>query len=810
MDSASTSRTGRRDPRLVALAEDSGYEVQERIGAGGMGIVYRAVDADGTDVAIKLLRHDIADDPLARERLGREVAAQKLVRSENIVRILDAELDSPDAFIVTEFVPGPTLEDAVREQGGLHPEAVREIGLVLGEALSRIHEAGVIHRDLKPSNVLLRHAGQEDLTAYDPDGDRLDPVIIDFGIAIAAEASRLTSTGLVMGTAAYLDPEVIVTNSTGEAGDWWALAALLSFAATGREPFGTGRADLVLRRAELGEIDVVGAPTELAAWLRAALTADPSRRPDPATMLAELAELDLTRYDDPGPTEALEARGRTVALPAAGAGATAVLGAGPAGGSPTGPSIGAADDAAGAAADEAGATQVLSAADATRALSAADATQALPAADATQALPAADATQALPAADATQVLPVHGGAASSAASAEGVTEAIPAFGSPTLQMPPIREDIPGASPGSPLPGGRPVRRGVQDQPGGALGGAGQFAAPAPAHPTSPAPQSYPGQRSYPAQSPYPGQQHPAPQGHAAPQAAPMQQPYPAQQARPAPPGYGQAPLPQQQQPSQQQPFRQAGPMPGQAGVMPGHPGQMAPQGQPGMQGQPGQPGQLAPWAGAQGMQAPPGGWPQPMMPPRRPALVWIGHLLLIALAGVAPYVAIAALLVLGALARTWERSARSVADARMRGSRGSGPLWGTGAAAPFRFALGLLETVLQAILPFVLGLLVGLAIDAAWTLASPPAPPDGLAFVVAMTITLLITWVGIGSRTTRNGAHRLVDAAAPDRLWTSVLLGLLLLLLAAIITTLLARQGMVDYFPFGSGPRLDDLAFWRR
>src|SRR5699024_788915 len=286
-----TPRRAARDPRLSARAEDSGYEILGRIGAGGMGIVYRAHDADGNDVAIKLLRHEISDDARARERLAREVAAQKLVRNDNIVRILDAELDSPDAFVVTEFIPGPTLEDAVRAHGGLHPEAVREIGLVMGETLRQIHAAGVIHRDLKPSNVMLRGATEQDLTGFDLDGDRLDPGIIDFGIAIAAEETGLTSTGLVMGTAAYLDPEVIRTDHAGEAGDWWAWAALIAFAATGREPYGSGRADLVFLRAERGEIDIEGVPSELGAWLRSALQSEPAQRPDPAQLLERLAAL---------------------------------------------------------------------------------------------------------------------------------------------------------------------------------------------------------------------------------------------------------------------------------------------------------------------------------------------------------------------------------------------------------------------------------------------------------------------------------------------------------------------------------------
>src|SRR5690625_6599358 len=141
-----------------------------------------------------MLRPEISDDRRALERLGREVAAQQLVRNDNIVRIVDAELDSSDAFGVTEFTPAPTLEHAVRDHGGLHPEAVREIGLVMGSTLQQIHAAGVVHRDLKPSNVMLRGATEDDLLGFDPEGDRLDPVIIDFGIAIAAEESRLTST----------------------------------------------------------------------------------------------------------------------------------------------------------------------------------------------------------------------------------------------------------------------------------------------------------------------------------------------------------------------------------------------------------------------------------------------------------------------------------------------------------------------------------------------------------------------------------------------------------------------------------------
>lgn len=674
------SRTPRRaapDPRLTALAEESGYEILGRIGAGGMGIVYRAHDADGNDVAIKLLRHEISDDARARERLAREVAAQKLVRNDNIVRILDAELESSEAFVVTEFVPGPTLEDAVRTHGGLHPEAVREIALVLGQTLQAIHEAGVIHRDLKPSNVMLRGATEADLTGFDPDGDRLDPVIIDFGIAIAAEESRLTSTGLVMGTAAYLDPEVIRTDHAGEAGDWWAWAALLAYAATGREPYGSGRADLVFLRAERGEIDIDGVPTELGRWLRAALQCDPERRPEPAQLLERLAALDLTYYDDPGDTELLRADGRTAVLPVAGAAAGAAAGADDESGTGEEPEAAAAGDE-----DPAERTAVLPVQDS----------------PSSRPVPPEQPTETLPRVTTPQ---------------EPVTEALPVTGAPTRALPVV----------PPHDGDPPV--------------------------TGPA-------RTQPAQHQY----APAP---APPQYAPA----------PAPPPYGDV--------------RGADPRYQDPQAMVAHP--------------PWDPSRIGPHGG-------PVAWPAP--PPRRPLLVWLGHLLIVSLAAVAPYMSLAVLLVLGAMARTWERTHRSVSAQRMRGATGAGPRWRAGIASPFRALLGLLEIALQALLPLILGVLVGIALDAGWTLLYGSAPPDGAAFALAMAITLLITWVGLGSATTRNGAHRMLDAAAPDRLWGGVVLVLLLLLLGAVLTTVLAREGVVDYFPFPDGPRLDDIAVWRR
>ncbi|GAP79744.1 putative serine/threonine protein kinase [Brachybacterium sp. SW0106-09] len=275
--------------------------------------------------------------------------------------------------------------------------------------------------------------------------------------------------------------------------------------------------------------------------------------------------------------------------------------------------------------------------------------------------------------------------------------------------------------------------------------------------------------------------------------------------------YGAAASPQRTAPQQHsQPYPQPAPT-----QRPAHGGgQTAPQQLAPQHGVPPQqlaPQQMAPHPMAPQQMAPGQGmWAAPPAPPRRPLLVWTGHLLIVALAALAPYISLGVLLLLGALARTWERSHRSVTAQRMRGATGSGPTWAAGLASPFRFLLGLLEIALQALFPLVLGLLVGLALDAAWTLLQGSPLPDGVAFATAMAITLLITWVGIGSRTTRDGAHRMLDAAAPDMLWGAIVLVLLLLLLGAVVFALVAREGMVDYLPFPQGPRLDDIALWRR
>lgn len=255
-------------------SELGGYRIIEVLGTGGMGQVFRAVDAEGIEVAMKVLHPHLSRDEEARERLRREVSALHRVRGRRVARVLDAEADGLEAFVVTELLNGLTLDQSVREEGVFEGDELVQLAEELSEALNAIHAADVIHRDLKPSNVMLTEEGAK---------------VIDFGIAQVGDESRITKTGLVVGTAGYLAPEVFSgAPPTTEHIDWYAWAAVLLYAATGKQPFGTGPFQAVLARMERGEPQVAGLPVGVAAGLRAGLHPDPAQRAHPGAVLRQL------------------------------------------------------------------------------------------------------------------------------------------------------------------------------------------------------------------------------------------------------------------------------------------------------------------------------------------------------------------------------------------------------------------------------------------------------------------------------------------------------------------------------------------
>ena len=240
------------------------YRLIEEIGEGGMGVVHLAVDARGRAVAIKVLRAHIAHDVDARRRLGREVDTLARIRDDRVASVLDADIMGPRPYIVTRYVDGPALDETVERHGPLAPDELLRLARGVAEAIRAIHACGVVHRDIKPGNVLLE------------DGE---PVLIDFGIAHLQDDVRHTVGGLVMGTPGYLSPELVEGARITDATDWWGWAATITYAASGRPPFGRARMDAVLTRVRSGDVDLDGVDPLLAPLLRAALSPDPARRP---------------------------------------------------------------------------------------------------------------------------------------------------------------------------------------------------------------------------------------------------------------------------------------------------------------------------------------------------------------------------------------------------------------------------------------------------------------------------------------------------------------------------------------------------
>ncbi|MFY9933381.1 MAG: serine/threonine-protein kinase, partial [Streptosporangiaceae bacterium] len=255
------------------------YRLQDRLGEGGMGVVHLALDPEGRPVAVKVLQPLGSEGVNARRRLAREVETMRRVHSPFVAEVLDADVTGEYPYIVTRFVSGPTLDEMVRARGPLSGQGLRRLAYGMAEALTAIHAAGVVHRDLKPGNVMLTD-------------DR--PIVIDFGIAQVGDATRLTQTGLVMGTPGYLAPEVIEGQPSSFASDIHSWGSTMAFAATGQLPFGSGSYEQIFYRIVSGRADLTGVPAPMMPLITAALARDPTHRPSAAWLSSHAASLDMS------------------------------------------------------------------------------------------------------------------------------------------------------------------------------------------------------------------------------------------------------------------------------------------------------------------------------------------------------------------------------------------------------------------------------------------------------------------------------------------------------------------------------------
>ncbi|HUR02816.1 MAG TPA: serine/threonine-protein kinase [Nonomuraea sp.] len=239
------------------------YRLVGRLGAGGQGVVYLGQARNGAPVAIKVLREDMAGD----DRFAKEIAAARRVEPFCIAQVLDAST-SGRPYIVTEYVDGPSLQDAGRHSGA----ELQRLAVATATALAAIHQAGVVHRDFTPSNVLLGRDG---------------PRVIDFGIARAL-VSGVTSTSSIVGTPAYMAPEQLAGQVVGAQADVFAWASVIVYAASGVPPFGDDSLPAVINRILHSEPQVGELPEPLRSVVLSCLAKDPARRPSMQDVLLHL------------------------------------------------------------------------------------------------------------------------------------------------------------------------------------------------------------------------------------------------------------------------------------------------------------------------------------------------------------------------------------------------------------------------------------------------------------------------------------------------------------------------------------------
>jgi hypothetical protein len=253
-------------------AEVAGYRVRARLGAGGMGRVYLAFTAGGRPVALKVIRPELGDDQDFRVRFRQEVTAARRVHGLYTAQVLDADTEASPPWLVTAYVPGPSLQQAVTAHGPLPADTVLLMVAGVAEALQAIHSAGLVHRDLKPSNVLLAADG---------------PRVIDFGIARAAEATTVTRTGMRVGSPGFMAPEQAEGLPISPAADVFALGSVAAYTALGRAPFGAGNDAALLYRIVHRAPDLDGCPPSLRGLIERCLAKAATERPSPGEIISE-------------------------------------------------------------------------------------------------------------------------------------------------------------------------------------------------------------------------------------------------------------------------------------------------------------------------------------------------------------------------------------------------------------------------------------------------------------------------------------------------------------------------------------------
>jgi serine/threonine protein kinase/WD40 repeat protein len=247
------------------------YTLRGRLGSGGMGMVYLATDPAGDPVAVKIMRGEFADNPVFRDRFRREVDAARRVPRFCTAAVRDADPYADPPYLVTDYVPGPTLTAAVHH-GPLRGADLEQLAIAMATALTMIHSVGVIHRDLKPGNVILS-----------PTGAR----VIDFGLAVAHDMTVINGPNI--GTPSYMAPEAFHGAPPSPAMDVFAWAGVVLFAASRVPPFEPEPAAMLPHRIAHEQPPNLHRLAEpLRAAVNAAMAKDPAARPTAEQLYRQL------------------------------------------------------------------------------------------------------------------------------------------------------------------------------------------------------------------------------------------------------------------------------------------------------------------------------------------------------------------------------------------------------------------------------------------------------------------------------------------------------------------------------------------
>jgi serine/threonine protein kinase len=265
------------DPR-----ELGGIALSGRLGQGGMGIVYFGVTEDGEPVAVKTIRAENLSKPAIRSRFDREILAMGMVQGPRVAALVQACEPGADVppWLAVEYVRGLTLAEYTESQGALPAELGAALGMLLAEALTEIHRAGLLHRDFKPGNIILGRDG---------------PIVIDFGlVGLLDETGDITRTGDMLGTPQCMAPEQVrAEGHVTSAADVYALGVVLTFAMTGhylyRRP---ERNSLLFAIADPGTApDLSGLPEPVLEIVQAMIAHEPTNRPGLPAVTAALADI---------------------------------------------------------------------------------------------------------------------------------------------------------------------------------------------------------------------------------------------------------------------------------------------------------------------------------------------------------------------------------------------------------------------------------------------------------------------------------------------------------------------------------------